>query len=330
MSIREKANSQSNTVTSGSRALELFTDRDEFTCLFACYLNEDPAPEKILFFHGAGGNGKTLLLEYLRQNCCKHFQRDIWQDIRNTIDQSEAEAAEAVAKTIDNKLVKSIPAIIHDFGLPPIGNNRPQDPLYGLLMLRRNLAREAKKCGYHLKFPLFDFACFWYFRSVGESNEEIKNLFTSDELDFVTQLIDGIAGIPWVSLAKTSVQILTKYIGVEEKLQHRGIDERKVAAIQGMDAERELIFYLPEFLAEDLNASMAEAKAPHRLVLFFDTHEKFWGENRDSQGEEFFYQDRWLRNFLCTLEFNLGIVTEVQLGCFDRDQSYVRDDSLWF
>ncbi len=54
---------------------------------------------------------------------------------------------------------------------------------------------------------------------MGKSDEEIKHLFTSNELDFVTQLIDGIAGIPWVSLAKTSVQILTKYIGVEEKLK---------------------------------------------------------------------------------------------------------------
>ena len=59
--------------------------------------------------------------------------------------QSEADAAETIANTLDDKLIKPIPAIIHDFGLPPIGNNRPQDPLYVLLMLRRNMAREAKK-----------------------------------------------------------------------------------------------------------------------------------------------------------------------------------------
>ena len=42
-----------------TKDLELFRDRNEFTCLFARYLNEDPALKKILFFYGAGGNGKT-------------------------------------------------------------------------------------------------------------------------------------------------------------------------------------------------------------------------------------------------------------------------------
>ncbi len=100
MSIRDKASSHGNTVTSGNRALELFTDRDEFTCLFARYLNEDPAPEKILFFHGGGGNGKTLLLEYLRKNCCKRFRRDIWRQISKQMGYSKADAAETIASTI--------------------------------------------------------------------------------------------------------------------------------------------------------------------------------------------------------------------------------------
>ena len=61
MSIKDKTG-QIPTVTEGSRALDLFTDRDEFVELFIRYLNEDPPREKILFFHGAGGNGKSLLL----------------------------------------------------------------------------------------------------------------------------------------------------------------------------------------------------------------------------------------------------------------------------
>ena len=36
-------------------------------------LNDDPAPQNILFFYGEGGNGKSLLLKYLRQKACKRM-----------------------------------------------------------------------------------------------------------------------------------------------------------------------------------------------------------------------------------------------------------------
>ena len=63
MSIREREGRDREAITSGDRALELFTDRHELTRRFAQYLNEEPAPEKILFFYGGGGNGKSFLYE---------------------------------------------------------------------------------------------------------------------------------------------------------------------------------------------------------------------------------------------------------------------------
>ena len=52
-------------ITEKEHALRLFTDRITERRLFASYVNEDPAPGTILFFHGDGGNGKSLLLQTL-------------------------------------------------------------------------------------------------------------------------------------------------------------------------------------------------------------------------------------------------------------------------
>lgn len=58
MSINKRKGDRSS-VTEGSRALDLFTDRHELTRLFAEYLNE-PSRKRILCFYGNGGNGKLL------------------------------------------------------------------------------------------------------------------------------------------------------------------------------------------------------------------------------------------------------------------------------
>ena len=47
------------------RSLSLFTDRHELIRAFATHLNE-PRDERILFLHGDGGNGKSLLVRHLQ------------------------------------------------------------------------------------------------------------------------------------------------------------------------------------------------------------------------------------------------------------------------
>ncbi|MGB7247552.1 MAG: hypothetical protein WBC73_01335 [Phormidesmis sp.] len=71
-------------VTEGDRALDLFTDRYSFTRLLAERIN-DPPKREILFFHGAGGNGKSLLLKYLRKEC-KGLMAEQWQRTREKPD----------------------------------------------------------------------------------------------------------------------------------------------------------------------------------------------------------------------------------------------------
>jgi hypothetical protein len=77
MPIRQSTD-QGETITESSRAMRLFTDRHDAIKHFATLLNvalaaDRPTPEKVLFFHGDGGNGKSLLLRFLRERCCKRL-----------------------------------------------------------------------------------------------------------------------------------------------------------------------------------------------------------------------------------------------------------------
>ncbi|RMI04605.1 MAG: hypothetical protein D6681_09345, partial [Calditrichaeota bacterium] len=74
---------EDRTLTGRQRELDLFTDRHEAIKQFCRYLHATPTPKKILFFHGAGGNGKTLLLAKLRQRFCWHFPNDVWGSMKD-------------------------------------------------------------------------------------------------------------------------------------------------------------------------------------------------------------------------------------------------------
>ena len=153
MSIADKTG-QVSSVTEVWRSLKLFTNRQKLIHLFISYLNEDPAQERILFFHGDGGNGKSLLLRYLQEHFCKRFERENWKWLKENF--ADDDLIEQVKKASENVDLLSFAAI--DFGLRTTNEDRPQEALYGLLMLRRQLAAK-------IKFPLFDFACVLVFAS---------------------------------------------------------------------------------------------------------------------------------------------------------------------
>jgi tetratricopeptide (TPR) repeat protein len=78
-----------------------------------------------------------------------------------------------------------------------------------------------------------------------------------------------------------------------------------------MDPERELPNKLPELFADDLNEAMKLPNAPRRLVLFFDTHEAFWGGHRDRRGDQYYARDEWFRRLLNKLDYKAGIIAVV-------------------
>lgn len=135
---------QGTSVTEGHRALALFTNRHFYLRKFATYLNEAPPPGKILFVHGDGGNGKSLLLRFLVEKCCKEFAPDDWAYLNDLED-------EDFASQLREADVAFVPYVLHDFAMQPNLDERPQEPFEGPFMLRRALANRG------LLFPLFDF-----------------------------------------------------------------------------------------------------------------------------------------------------------------------------
>jgi hypothetical protein len=132
---------QSETITTGRRALQLFTDRYQAIRLFLTYLHASLPDTRILFFYGDGGNGKSLLLYFLREHCCKRLRSEEWEYVR-TVPQAQLEAF-----LQNTGGMESLPSAFLDFGMPPRDVERPQDPFAALLMLKRQLTH------HQMRFP---------------------------------------------------------------------------------------------------------------------------------------------------------------------------------
>ncbi len=303
---------RTRTITKGVAALEYFTNRSHACRLFASYLNDDPPHESILFFRGDGGNGKSLLLKFLRERYCKRIDARDWE----TVKAAEDEAFAALFGSSGS--AEPVPSALLDFAPLPGGDESHQGAFAGLLKLRRELT------GHGLHFPLFDFACLLRLqRTEGITQDSIRKLFPAEELNLVAAVVDlGLSAVgftPVGALSTVVLGVLSKHFGAKPNewftmwMQQRGLDADQVEALRRMDPDRELVEVLPELFAEDLNAAMAVDGAPKRVVLFFDTHEAFWGDP-DKQKlvhDRFFERDEWLRSLLKTLKLERGLAAVV-------------------
>ncbi len=220
-----------------------------------------------------------------------------------------------------------IPALVAtlDFDAKPTGGERPQDPFDGLMILRRQLT------GYDLSFPRYSFGCIMYLKKTGQLKlENLKKVLPSEEfslaaslvnlfINFSSALQNSLFGtIPL--LLTLSVQIssfIFKYWGLQWTIQDlkKQLTQDEIEAIENLDPHTQLLDVLPELLAHDLNATMQvdEEKIEQfkRVVIFLDTHEAFWGQQRNLSDALYFQQDEWLRRFLKYLDLSLGIVVVV-------------------
>lgn len=286
------------------RALRLFTNRRELIGLFVSYLNDNPPQEKIIFFYGDGGNGKSLLLRYLREYYLKCFSPANWHYVKAIADNEEF--ITHVKDSVEG--VQIVPCAALDFG-DKVSSDHPQDVFSGLLILHRELYARG------LRFPLFDFACVWHLKQTNQLSESrLKNLFPAEEMDLVVEIVNVASGTSIGAITKAVLNIFAK--NVKESytlyLHKRGLDEEQIESVKRLDAKSELLECLPDFFAHDLNMAMKQPGAPQRVVLMFDTHESFFEENqRDISADKYFRRDRWLRRLLCGLDYSLGIVAVV-------------------
>ena len=293
---------EGSSITEHYRAIDLFTDRAALIRRYAAYLNEEPTPGRIVFVHGEGGIGKSLLLRFLRDKCSKRLLADNWEYLKDRPDEEfQSQLAFAQGAT-------DLHPVHHQFGAQPTEYERPQNAFDGLLMLRRALS------GRGLAFPLFDFACVWYLRQIGQlSTDSAKKLFPPEEIGFIVALI-GLAttAVPLARMVPSVLAVVTKHLGKQFEVYRvsRQLQPETLARLQSFEPRTELLEHLPELFAKDLNASMAMPASPARIVFLFDQHEAFFGGRHDlSPAEE--RRDEWLRRLLFNLELNRGVVAMV-------------------
>ncbi|MGI8485124.1 MAG: tetratricopeptide repeat protein [Thermomicrobiales bacterium] len=284
------------TMTEGWRALELFTDRVAARMRFCSYLNDDPSPSSVLVFHGDGGNGKSLLLLHLREHLCKRIAPDNWEYLKGLGDE---ECLIQVANAAD---ATPVPFGRLDFGE---GSMEGYD---ALLELRRDLSAPG------LRFPLFDFGIVTYLQKSRQlTPEHLRSVFPADDLDFILELVKLSTDVPVAGLFIKFVALLDRRFGspFQVFLEQRGLTEGQILAIRRMDHKAELLRALPQLFAQDINTALADPAGPARIVFFFDTHENFWGHERNIEGDRYFGRDEWLRRLVRSLNRSGGAVVVV-------------------
>jgi tetratricopeptide (TPR) repeat protein len=294
---------QSPSITEGPRALRLFTDRYQLIRAFTRALHEDDALGKILFFHGGGGNGKSLLIRFLQAYACKKFHH--WEEIRQQPD------AEFVRLLQEERSSDSMPVASLDFHAPPREFEQPMVDYDALLMLRRKLGAYSAEGFSRLHFPVYDFAAVWYLHRRGRLTEErLSSLFPSEEINFVLALAQLFKEIPGAGVAQAVLGLFNKHLKEWWTLfkARRRVDHALLKEITDMDPERDLIPEMPRLFALDLNAALSADGAP-RIVLLFDGHDAFASASGASAPEG--DRDRWLRYLLGTLDLEAGVVSVV-------------------
>ena len=304
MSIAEDTG-QTGSITDWE-AFDLFTDRNEHIRRFLDYLYSDQPLKTILFFHGDGGNGKSWLLRFLSEYCCKRLPDNL-RDARPTLTYDDL-----LRFFKEDKTAPIFPHAHLDFGMKPVDDNRPQEPARALLMLRRQLSK------YGLRFPLYDYATLLYLhKTVGLTKDRIKNLFPSEEASALTTLLDLFNDSSVGKITKLGFDLVRKHLlkGMDKQAtllwQKLNLTPANVEAIERMDPNLELVHHLPVLFAKDLNYAMGFQSTPDRVVLFFDTHEAFWGSERALSSGERSERDAWVRTLLAHLNLSSGLVAVV-------------------
>lgn len=305
---------QQLSLNSADIPLKRFTDRHELIFQFAEYLHHDnPNPNQILFFYGDSGNGKSLLLRFLKEKCCKRFQPASWENIKNH--PAGFGRTNKITNWVTPGNFQPLPSALVDFQFP-----QSQRVFDGLLSLREQLVTQFKALGYKLSFPLYDFACYCYKKreQKGQSSEPVlKNIDPTGVL-----LIGAIFNLiylntvgVWVTPIGHALTLIKRYVTPQKIRRYfggRGLSVENFQKIESLP-QNELLLSLPSLFAEDLKVALESDNLPKKLVLFFDSHGAFFKTIGDNKKYIFFTQDEWLRCLLLKL-LNLPQLVVVVAG----------------
>jgi tetratricopeptide (TPR) repeat protein len=287
------------------RSLELFFDRSEVIARFVALINEDPAPRRLLYLYGMGGNGKSLLLRYLAARCCVRLPPDEWERVRQLPD---AQLPTAIAGV----KAARVPVARIDFGARPVGENRPQECFSALFMLKQQLAQ------HRISTPRFDFAAVTYLHKLGfDLDRRLPELFPRGELSIALDLADALLPVQLMQVGQDLFGALDRRLDdvfTRRRVQRR-LPKSDAEEILSLAPEPDLIEQMPRLFAADLRGALGEKARHERVVLLFDTHEAFFGEAiADPEAllhADFLMRDEWLRRLLGHLPLEAGVVAVV-------------------
>lgn len=283
--------------------LSAFTDRHELTRRFCDYINGDAPIPTVLFLCGMGGNGKTLLLQYLQKGYCRRLPRQQWRDLQGR---------EALGP--DDLLgfeVRPVATALLDLGMRPSDQLRPQEPMSGLFCVKKQFGLAG------IATPQFDFAAVTYLHRTGANvAARVNELFPADEARVAADIIDALSQVPVLSAATGMVNIIDRRMdqAVTRWKYRRRVQPDVIADVLALRPQPDLLDELPRYLAADLNNAL-ESDRHDRLVLFLDTYEAFWGEGAapgpNSLAGEALARDEWVRRLIGNLHLHRGAVVVI-------------------
>jgi tetratricopeptide (TPR) repeat protein len=281
--------------------IRLFTNRYGAIRRVATRINEDPPGHEILFLVGLGGNGKTALLQYLRENCCYRMPAREWREISTYADPVFVSSISQAPHT------EPVPVAWLDFGSRPSGENRPQEMLPALFTVKRQLAQ------YKVRTPRFDLAALTYYRKVGlDVAPRMAELFPASELGIAADVVDSLLSLPVLRTGMSIYEAINRRLddAFSRRRLIRRVPPEESVRILAMPAEPTLADELPALLAKDLHDALRPAGDHDRIVLMFDTYEAFAGE---ATTDSLSYSaelggPRWFRLLLGNLPIGNGVV----------------------
>ncbi len=291
---------QTRRITETSQALRYFTDRASIIKEFLYRAYSDAPNGKVFYLHADGGVGKSLLLRFLRDYCCRRLATDERETVMGLGDD------ELIEYLLRTPIRNPIHYAYLNFDAASQGLDQPRESFSALLSLRRQLL-PAK-----MRFPLFELAIAWYLAQTNQfDRHHIKAVIPAEVSSLGAAIVDGLTNSALGSIFVGVMENLAQRSNVDEwlrlRLMQRNLSQTDVEEIRALRADFELFDKLPEFFARDLNIAMAIEETPTHLVLFFDTHEAFWGIERDLSDDLFFKRDEWLRCLIGNISRRLGI-----------------------
>ena len=236
------------------RSLELFCDRHEVIAHFVSLINDDPPRRRLLYLHGLGGNGKSLLLRFLAARCCVRLPPGEWERVRRLPEAEVPAALSGVAKAA------RVPVARIDFGARPVGEMRPQECFSALFMLKQQLS------GFRVTTPRFDFAAVTYLHKLGfDLGRRLPELFPRSELGVALDLADALLPVQLMQAGQGLFDALDKRLDdvfTRRRVQRR-LSRGDAEEILSLAPEPDLIQQLPRLFAADLRGAVGK-DARHR------------------------------------------------------------------